>query len=460
MAFYNRENEIRRLSKALSSTQAKLVVLYGRRRCGKSTLIRQILPDDSFYFMAPQADEAIQRAHLANVVAGKIKGFDQVVYPDWESLFTNLQNSLTPYSSCVTLCLDEFPYLAKSSSSLPSILQKMMDQLKQRKFHLVLCGSSQQMMQGMVLDSTAPLYGRSNEILKILPLEAGWIMDSLNCNPVQAVKEYATWGGVPRYWELRKEYHTYEEAVKEAILDRLGILHEEPIRLFLDDMRESVQAYSILSVVGKGSHKLSEIAGRLNRPATHLARPLNRLIQLGYLTREIPFGESLKSSKRTLYKVADSFMNFFFSFVSPNLSRLELGLTEQVYENMAPKLNTFFAHEWENLCRRSVPMAPISGLSFGQAFRWWGPNINGEIMELDLVAESVDKQHLLVGECKWTDVIDSTPILQELSRKAQLLPALKNRSIIPALFVKSMRKETDNSFQLFTPEQVLARLKR
>ncbi|MCO6487377.1 MAG: ATP-binding protein [Phaeodactylibacter sp.] len=434
--------------------------MYGRRRCGKSTLIREVLPKESIYFMAPQADEAVQRAQLANVISARIKGFDQAIYPDWESLFISLQNGLERRTPPIALCLDEFPYLAKSSAPLPSLIQKMVDEMEQRSFHLILCGSSQQMMQGMVLDSTAPLYGRSNEILKIAPLEAGWLMDSLNCLAAQAVEEYATWGGVPRYWEIRQEYDTYEEAVKEAILDRLGILHEEPIRLFLDDMRESVQAYSILAVVGKGSHKLSEIAGRLNKPATHLARPMNRLIQLGYLKREIPFGESLKSGKRTLYKLADPFMNFYFSFVSPNLSRLELGLTEQVYEGLAPKLNSFFANEWENLCRRSVPMAPVSGLSFGQASRWWGANENGKMMELDLVAESVDKQHILVGECKWADVADSAPIFRNLIQKAQLLPGLENRSIVPALFAKSIKKEAGHDFQIFTPAEVMARLKR
>lgn len=460
MPFYDRENEARRLKKALSSSKAKLVVLYGRRRCGKSTLIREVLSDEDIYFMAPQADEAVQRTQLASVISTRIKGFGQAVYPDWESLFTSLQNGLEPRSLPITLCLDEFPYLVKSSAPLPSLIQKMVDETEQRRFHLILCGSSQQMMQGMVLDSTAPLYGRSNEILKIKPLEAGWIVDSLTCPPAQAVEEYATWGGVPRYWEIRQEYDTYEEAVKEAVLDRLGILHEEPTRLFLDDMRESVQAYSILAVVGKGSHKLSEIAGRLNKPATHLARPLNRLIQLGYLKREVPFGESLKSSKRTLYKLADPFMNFFFSFVSPSLSRLELGLTQQVYEGLAPKLNSFFAGEWENLCRRSVPMAPISGLSFGQAFRWWGTNINGEMMELGLVAESVDKQHLLVGECKWANISNPASVSNALLQKARSLPKLKNRNIIPAVFAKSVHQKADNSIQIFTPAEVMKRLKR
>lgn len=456
MAFYNRENEIRRLKRALSSPTAKLVVLYGRRRCGKTTLINQILSKNDIYFMASQSDEAIQRTELANIIAEQVDGFDQVIYPNWEALFSNLNQRL---NQKVTLCLDEFPYLVKSSESLPSIIQKMVDQADQRKFHLVLCGSSQQMMQGLVLDSTAPLYGRSDEIMKILPLDAGWIMDSINCSPIQAVQEYATWGGVPRYWELRQEFNNYQEAVTEIILDRLGVLREEPTRLFLDDMRESVQAHSLLALVGKGSNKLSEIAGRLNKPATHLSRPLSRLIQLGYLIREIPFGESTKSTKRSLYKIVDPFMNFYFSFVSPNLSRLEMGLTKQVYTSIAPKFNHFVANEWEHLSRKSIPIAPISDIHFGQAYRWWGNNIKGEMMELDIVAESIDKKYLLIGECKWTDVNTPEQLIRQLIEKGNLLPNKKGRKIIPALFVKSFQHLPSRFLNILSPDDVLSRLR-
>lgn len=456
MTFYNREKEIKRLVRAFSSVKPKLIVLYGRRRCGKSTLLRQVLAENDFYFVAPQADEAIQRAQLANVIAAQIKGFDQVVYPDWESLFINLHNSL---DRPVTLCLDEFPYLFKSSTSLPSVLQKIVDQMQDRRFHLVLCGSSQQMMHGLVLDRTAPLYGRSDEILKIIPLEAGWIMESLNCGPDQAIIEYATWGGVPRYWEIRREYEDYEEAVKDIILDRLGILHEEPTRLLLDDLRETVQANSLLSLVGQGNHKLSEIAGRLQKPSTHLSNPLNKLIQLGYIKREIPFGESSRSTKRTLYKMEDPFLGFFFSFVAPNLSRLELGLTEAVFDDIQPKLKHHIAGEWEKMCRRSVPMAPVMGIPFDKASRWWGVNANGEKMELDVVSESIDKKHLLVGECKWTEIQDPLPILSQLTAKAQLLPKLKGRTIVPVLFVRSLRSGSGASPAIFTPAEVLPKLR-
>ncbi|MBU0489865.1 MAG: ATP-binding protein, partial [Bacteroidetes bacterium] len=153
MEFLNRFKEKERLEKALESEKAKLVIIYGRRRCGKSTLIKNTLTQKDVYFMAQNADESIQRIQLASTIGEKISGFESVVYPDWNSLFTNLNNVIKePF----TLCIDEFPYLVKSATGLPSTIQQMIDTTIKRKFHLVLCGSSQQMMKGLVIDSASP----------------------------------------------------------------------------------------------------------------------------------------------------------------------------------------------------------------------------------------------------------------------------------------------------------------
>lgn len=455
MKFYNREKEKQRLNKAIQGGNAKLIVIYGRRRCGKSTLIKNVIGRNDVYFMAQQADESIQLAQLASAIGEKIIGFDSVVYPNWESLFINLNNVV---KQTITICIDEFPYLVKSSAGLPSVIQKIIDNNINRKYHLILCGSSQQMMHGLILDSSAPLYGRANEILKITPLNAGWIQEALDCNAEQAVTEYAVWGGVPRYWELRKEEGSFETAVKNNILDRSGVLHEEPSRLFLDDMREYVQAYSILTVVGNGCNRLSEIAARINKPANQLSRPIENLIQLGYLKREVPFGEQLKNSKKGLYRIADPFMNFYFTYVAPNLSRLELNLTEQVYDLFESKVSNFVSAEWENLCRRCVPMYPVQEINFDIAYRWWGSNIDNKPMEIDVIAESIDKQFLLVGECKWSEIEDTNKLLEDLNQKAILLPFAKNKKIIPVVFVKETGKNVGNGSVLL-PSDVIRRLK-
>jgi AAA+ ATPase superfamily predicted ATPase len=455
MEFFNREKEKQQLSKALESKKAKLIILYGRRRCGKSTLVKNTLKPNDIYYMAQQSDEAVQRTHLANTIGEKIKGFDSVVYPDWESLFVNLNNVI---KEPLTLCIDELPYLVKGSMSLPSIIQKIVDNTTDRKYHLVLCGSSQQMMQGLILDSTSPLYGRADEIMKITPLESGWISKALGCKPEQSVAEYSVWGGVPRYWELRAEENSFKTAINNIILDRYGVLHEEPIRLFFDDMRESVQAFSILSIVGNGSNRLSEIAGKLNKPATQLSRPIDNLIQLGYLKREVPFGESEKNSKKGIYRIADPFMNFYFTFLVPNLSRLELGLTDQVYSIFESRQSNYVSFEWENLCRRSVPMKPINGIDFDIAYRWWGSNLKNEPMELDVVAESTDKKYLLVGECKWSKIADPTALIKNIEQKANLFLLAKGKKVIAVLYLKDT-SENGVSTNVFLPSDVLDRLK-
>ncbi|MDH5380316.1 MAG: ATP-binding protein [Cyclobacteriaceae bacterium] len=456
MKFLNRQNEITRLKRRLAISSACFIVVYGRRRCGKSTLLKRIIGENDLYFVAHQSDQSVLLNALAREIGKKIKGFEKLIYPDWEALLTNLDNTAKEQ---FTLCIDEFPYLVKSSPQLPSLLQRFLDNNPERKFHLILCGSSQQMMHGLILDSGAPLYGRAHEILKIEPLKAGYLKEAIECTASQAIEEYAVWGGVPRYWELRLQETSLEQGIKNLIFDRLGILHEEPSRLFLDDLRESVQAFSILSVIGNGVHRLSEIAGRLNKPSTHLGRPLEVLLRLGYLKREIPFGESLKSSKKGLYKISDPFINFYFSFVVPNLSRLELDLKDKVFQQISTQLLHYYASEWENLSRRCVPSGAINAIDFDVCYRWWGKNTEGEEMELDMVSQSIDKKHLLVGECKWGEIKNPNSILNTLIQKASFLPFAKGKTVIPVLFIKKWNKSLEKPSWIFTPEDVMKRLK-
>ena len=149
----------------------------------------------------------------------------------------------------------------KSAPVLPSLIQKIVDLDKERKFHLVLCGSAQQMMQGLILDSSAPLYGRADEILKIAPLEAGWITDALNCQPSQAVTEFSVWGGIPRYWELRAEEDSFEEAVMNVaaadedpmdIQPFIDYMTPEELHQFLEDWDDLyAEYYDLMAAEGE-----------------------------------------------------------------------------------------------------------------------------------------------------------------------------------------------------------------
>lgn len=457
MNFVDRIEETARLRDALSREKSSLVVVYGRRRLGKSTLIKRVLSDSDVYFLADRSEGQHQRTLLAKVVAQVFPDFDKLTYPDWESLFRAV-NYRT--DKCFTLCLDEFPYLVEQSPELPSVLQKLVDE-KLLKYNLVLCGSSQNMMYGLFLDSTAPLYGRADEIMRITPIRLPYIQEALDLDAVSSVEEYAVWGGVPRYWELRENRNSLSDALWRNILSINGTLYEEPIKLFQDDVKDIVKTSTIMSYIGSGANRLSEIAARCNEPATNLSRPLKKLIDLGFLEKDVPFGIDEKNAKKSLYKIADPFMAFYYQFVVPNRSFIELGRRLPLEQALAAHFSEYVSMHWEKLCRDAVTGNMVNGIVYGKAKRWWGPAINEkkepEQIEIDVMAESLDKKYLLVGECKWTNQENGKQQTAELLRKANLLPFAKNYKILPVLFLKNAPKDDVGNVML--PENVVELMK-
>ena len=457
MKFVDRIDEAARLKDALAREKSSLVVMYGRRRLGKSTLIKRVLSDTDVYFLADRSEGQHQRVLLAKVIAQVFPDFDKLTYPDWESMFRAV-NYRT--DKRFTLCLDEFPYLVEQSSELPSVLQKLVDE-KQLKYNLVLCGSSQNMMYGLFLDSTAPLYGRADEIMKLAPIRLPYIQEALSLDAMNAIEEYAVWGGVPRYWELRENQNSLIDALWHIILSVIGTLYEEPIKLFQDDVKDIVKTSTIMSYIGTGANRLSEIAARCNEPATNLSRPLKKLIDLGFLEKDVPFGIDEKNAKKSLYKIADPFMAFYYQFVVPNRSFIELGRRLPIEQALAAHLSEYVSMQWEKLCRDAVTGNLVNGVVYGKAKRWWGSVLNEdkkpEQVEFDVMAESLDKKYLLVGECKWTTQENGKQLTAELLRKANLLPFAKCYTVVPMLFLKNAPKDGIRNAVL--PENIVELMK-
>ena len=457
MKFVDRIDEAARLKDALAREKSSLVVMYGRRRLGKSTLIKRVLSDTDVYFLADRSEGQHQRVLLAKVIAQVFPDFDKLTYPDWESMFRAV-NYRT--DKRFTLCLDEFPYLVEQSSELPSVLQKLVDE-KLLKYNLVLCGSSQNMMYGLFLDSTAPLYGRADEIMKLAPIRLPYIQEALSLDAMNAIEEYAVWGGVPRYWELRENQNSLNDALWHNILSVNGTLYEEPIKLFQDDVKDILNIQAIMSYIGTGANRLSEIAARCNEPATNLSRPLKKLIDLGFLEKDVPFGIDEKNAKKSLYKIADPFMAFYYQFVVPNRSFIELGRRLPIEQALTAHLSEYVSMQWEKLCRDAVTGNLVNGVVYGKAKRWWGSVLNEdkkpEQVEFDVMAESLDKKYLLVGECKWTTQENGKQLTAELLRKANLLPFAKCYTVVPMLFLKNAPKDGIRNAVL--PENIVELMK-
>ena len=453
--FLDRQKEKNRINTALNRKEPQLIVLYGRRRCGKSRLITHLLDSTKdIYYHADRTDSTHQLQLFAKQAAMVYDGSDRVIYPDWETLLLSISDRTKNKN---VVCFDEFPYLVKSEPSLPSVLQRLIDTRK-INFDIILCGSSQQMMNSTAISSSAPLYGRADEIIKIQPLPPSYLSQALDINDVASVEEYAVWGGVPRYWELRKRRESLRQAIMEDVLNSDGILYDEPSRLFMDELRDTELSTSILSLVGNGCNRLSEIASRLERPATNLMTPVNKLISYGYLCREIPFSDVSKNSKKSLYKIADPFLNFYFHYLSPNRSLIEFGQTEKITSILDNTFNSFVGETWEHLCRNAVPNLHIEGEPFRPASRWWGTINRKEDIEIDVVSESQDRKTVLVGECKWTSSEDATRVFNQLKRKAEMLPFINGRKILPILFLKEKPVNTDDSILCLYPDDILKAL--
>ncbi|HKH43705.1 MAG TPA: ATP-binding protein [Thermoanaerobaculia bacterium] len=453
LPFLDRSEEASRFRRLLGRAEGGLGVVYGRRRCGKSRLLREILPAGrSAYYVGDDREASLQRVSLATEIGRLLPGFERVTYPDWDALLARWWQEARPGT---VLALDEFPSLVAVAQELPSLLQKYLDRETERGVHLLLSGSSQRMMQGLVLDRTAPLFGRASEILKISPLPAGWIEEALDLRePERAVEAYAVWGGTPRYWELARDHQNLPTAIRSLVLSPLGVLFEEPSRLLLDDMRDTTQAASILSLIGQGCHRISEIAARLGKPVTALSRPLQRLQDMDLVTRELPYGEEPRGGKRTLYKISDPFLRFWFRYVDINRSRLGAGQLAEVEEEIGRYLGHHIAEIWEELARTGAPLLRLGGKTWGPAGRWWGPGLDRRPLEVDLVAESSDGGSVLVGEVKWAAPRDAERLFSELEGKARRLPVAAGREVVLALWLK-VPVDGPAAGRVVTPRQVL-----
>ncbi len=459
MKFIDRQKEQQRLKELLHRDSSQFIIVRGRRRIGKSALIGRVLDNDDIYYEADRTAATNQMRVFSQVVSLRFPGFADAIYADWKALLKAINHRVT---GPLTVCLDEFPYLVESTPALPSIIQGLLDDDKDPlRYNLILCGSSQQMMYNLTHDESSPLFGRDDSDFNMRPIAAPFLSKALNLDPTETVENYALWGGVPRYWKLREGCSGLRDAIDTHIFSNMGTLYEEPHHLFRDDIRDPVKTSTIMSIVGNGIHRLSEIASRCNEPATNLSRPLAKLLDLGYLEKDIPFGESAKSSKKSLYQIADPFLSFYYRFVPANRSFIEMDRRLPLEAALDSQLASHIGYWWEHLCRDAVSGNRIDGIVFGKASRWWGKVlIEGEEkprdVELDIVAESIDGKSILIGECKWTTGENGRVLTNQLEKLAKSLPFTQGKQLIVKLFTKT-RPDEDQGNSLL-PADVLALL--
>jgi hypothetical protein len=413
-------------------------------------LLEWVERHDGLYTVADLSSAEIQRRYFAEAVASRLPGFGDVEYRDWRVLLSRLADEAKRAEWRGPIVFDELPYLVLSSPELPSVLQRWVDhEARGARLVIAVAGSSQRMMQGLVLASDAPLYGRAREILDIRPLDPSFLATVFRTRKgIRLVEHFTAWGGVPRYWELATEAPKNPLlAIEELVLNPLGPLHREPDRLLIEEVPTALEVRPILDAIGLGAHRVSEIARRIGRPATSISRPLERLVSMGLARREIPFGESEKKSRRSLYRIDDPFFRLWFRVVASHRGRLASSSRTDRLKLLGRYWSQLAAASWEDLCRRCLPYLTqktrlrLKG-PWGPPARWW----RADEPEWDIVTESLDGKRLLLAEAKWSGrPLSERSLEREIHALAQRpLPALpsayRDRTFLRVLFVPELAR--------------------
>jgi AAA+ ATPase superfamily predicted ATPase len=441
--FVDREAELEHLERLYRADRAEFFVLYGRRRVGKTELLRTFCRDKPHvFFIATLSSDADQLAAFSQDIwrfsQGSVpEGFS---YPSWEAAFEALA-SLPHERGRPIVVLDEFTYLTSGNRVLPSILQKVWDRtLKDSRVFLVLCGSYIGMMERDVLDHQAPLYGRRTGILLLQPLELPAAAAFFpGYTPVEQIQAWAVLGGMPYYLRSFSDEIDLMANVGTHILSVNGTLYSEPRLLLMEELRQPRNYFSILRAIAQGKTRLNEITQSAQvgdgRATAHY---LDVLQQMHLVRRAVPASESKpKKSRKGIYQITDPFLRFWFRFVHPFQGSLELGLVDAVLEQrVIPSFNQFLGYGFEEASREYLArLARAGALPFlpERIGGWWDQN-----EEIDLVAISDSEGAILLGECKWSVHPVGLNILVELKRKARVLERLgKWPAVSYALFSRS-----------------------
>ena len=440
--FWNRKRELAALGDL--DRGGGLAVVWGRRRIGKTRLLLEWCErTGGVYTVADQSAPDLQRAYFARAVSQALPGFADATYPDWERLLSRLAAEATAAAFTGPIVIDELPYLVAAAPELPSILQRWVDHdAKRAGLRIALAGSSQRMMQGLVLSHDAPLYGRARVTLDLASLAPEHLRVAFGrLAPVALVEHWTAFGGVPHYWALAAQRSGSARArVLGLALDPVGPLFAEPERLLLEESPPAVELRPVLDAIGSGAHRVSEIAGRLGRPATSLGHALDRLIGMGLIRREVPYGESARGGKRSLYKIDDPFLRLWFRAVAPNRAALIAGSPESRAAILDEHWHLLVGQAWEELCRRGMPTIRGALARLGPwrpASRHW----QGQDPEWDFVADAITGRRVLAGEA-WFSArpVTAAVLTREAERlAARPLPAvIRDREVVRALFVPAV----------------------
>ena len=422
--FIGRGAELNKLNEMYASDKFECVIIYGRRRVGKTTLIKEFIKDKkAIYFVAREADGFVNLTGFSNdvysITAKELA--KNAFFADWEKAFDYI--NLISKNERIVLAIDEYPYLAGGFRPISSIIQAHIDSgLKDSKLFLILCGSSMSFMEKQVLAYKSPLYGRRTAQFKIMPFSFFESLPFFEAfNKTDKAILYGITGGIPEYLSKVNPEKTIDDNIIDLFLTASGHLYEEPSNLLKQELREPATYNGIIEAIAGGASRLNEIATKCGMESNKCAKYLKSLISLGIAKKELPITET--SSKKSIYLLDDMMFRFWYRFVFPNMSGIVSGLGSAIYEyDVAENLSAYMGLIYEEICKQYIieevkrNELPFFTVKVG---RWWGNNPKEKRQEeIDILAYRKDSA--LFGECKWTNATVDTDVLDDLIAQSEL----------------------------------------
>lgn len=418
--FVNRKDELRFLERKYEDKRAQLIILYGRRRVGKTELVKNFFRGkEHVYFLS---SKICINEQLGQFITSVSEALEDETVMDLKPNFETIFKYIARIEKRLIVVIDEFPYLIDADKTIVSLFQRIWDlYLNESNIFWILLGSSIGMMENEVLGYKSPLYGRRTGQWRV---EALSFKDLRSFFPEYSVEErirtYSILGGIPFYLQQFDDSNAISTNVKERILTKGEILYEEPEFLLREELREPRVYFTILKAISYGNSKFGNIMNVSGLNKNTLTRYLDILGKLHIIRRELPITEkNPERSKKGLYKIDDPFFRFWFRFVLPNVSKIEEDVERAYDDDILPFIDQFVSFSFEDVCKEFlVELNRQDGLPlrFTRIGSWWHRD-----NEIDLVALNEDTKEILFAECKWQNKKVGIKVYDELKEKSGLV---------------------------------------
>ena len=417
--FYCREEELQKMEKRYGKNHFECVVIYGRRRVGKTSLINEFCKDKpTIYFSALNSTSKENLEELS-------KAIHLLQYPDTPNapIYSSYGDALDAITELakeqrLVFVIDEYPYLAKTEKSISSRLQHMIDHVWQNmNLYLILCGSSMSFMEYQVLGYESPLYGRRTAQFKLEALKyKEMTVFNPNLGNAEQALVYGITGGIPHYINKLDVEEDLDAALMENLFDTSSYLFEEPENLLKQELREPQIYNAIISAIAGGASRANEIATKTGMESGPCMKYIKVLLDLGILKKETPMGE--KPGRKTIYTIGDNFFRFWYRFVPKNMSIISSGRIAQLYEKAVKQYYPeYMGLIFEKMCQEYLLYyasdLPIEIKEIGQ---WWGTDAKAQKeVQIDIVGVPIEGKEYLIGSCKYKNEkigVDELELLQ------------------------------------------------